>query len=231
VTTNVSSESEHVLPAPITSLAYAMDGQNLYAASGRILYNYDIKNLNGKYEHKLIDFDEELIKVLYVKEFKFLALGFKNGAVKLVDPISKSVIAQFKDHQKRITDLCIVKFNGAHALASTSKDYTINIYDLDEKALKNTLKVASSKTNSHANRIIYGHDEKTVFTIHDDGKIILNQYHTGSTDREQTNKDLISSSGSKLSSGLFVGDGSTFIVGTQGGQDGRKGKVEIYTSK
>jgi len=208
-----------------------MDGRTLYVASGRVLYTYDINNLSGNYEHKFIDFEDELLKIVYIQEFKLLALGFRNGTVKLVDPGTRTVVKEFKDHNgKRVTDLAVTRFNGAPALASTSKDMTIHIYDLDEKVLKSSIKVATSKTNSHANKLIYGHDEKTVFTLHDDGKLILNQYQSGSLDREQTTKHFASNT-AKLSAGFYVGDGNTFIVGMQSEQEGGSGKIEIYGSK
>jgi len=230
VLTNKSTESNHILPAPIKSITYALDGKTLLVASGRVLYFYDINNLSGQYEHKLVDFDDELLKVLYIRDFKLLALGFRNGSVKLIDPATKTVVKQFNDHNgKRITDLAITKFNGATALATSGKDMMINVYDLDEKVLKSSVKVAS-KTSSHASKMIYGHDEKTVFTLHDDGKIILNQYQTGSLDKETVNKPLISNT-NKLSAGFYAGDGSTFIVAMQADQEGGKGKIEIYNSK
>jgi len=231
VTTNTSKESSHVLPGAIKSVAYALDGSSLYAACGRVLYYYNINDLNGTYEHKVHDFEDELLYVVYIKELKCLGIGFRSGAVRLFDPNTKKIVKEFKDHNgKRTTGLVVAKFNGAPALISTSKDMTIHIYDLDEKLLKNSIKVATSKTNSHANNLIYAHDEKTVFTMHDDGKIILNQYQTGNLDKEQTNKHLISNN-AKLSAGFYVGDGSTLIVAMQSEQQGGSGKVEIYGSK
>jgi len=229
VLTNTSHESNHVLPSAIKSIAYGMDGKTLYVASGRVLYYYDINDLNGQFEHKLIDFDDELLKVVYLKEYKQLGLGFRNGNVRIVDPRTRTVINEFKDHNgKRITDLTVTKFNGATALASTSKDMTIHIYDLNEKVLKNSIKVPS-KTTSHASRLIYGQDERTVFTLHDDGKIILNQYQNGTLDREQTNK--VVSEVNKLSAGFYAGDGNTLIVAMQSGQEGGSGKIEVYGAK
>jgi len=231
VTTHESKESSHILPGEIKSIAYAQDGSTLYAASGRCLYYYDLHNLDGKYEHKVHDFSEDLLKVIYIKHFKCLGLGFRNGTVRLYDPGMKQVIAEFSDHKgKRVTDLEVIKFNGAHALASTSKDMTINIYDLEEKALKNTIRIASTKTSTHASGLHYGHDEKTVFSIHGDGKIILNKYDTGDLTKEQTSR-VFNSSSAKLSAGFYVGDGCTFIVAMQPDQQGGNGKVEIYVSK
>jgi WD40 repeat protein len=231
VTNGQSKESNHVLPGAIKSIAYGLDGSNLYVACGRNLYCYDINNMIGQYEHKFMDFEDELLKVAYVRESKLLALGFRNGMVRLIDPSNKSKVAEFKDHnRKRVTDITAVRHNGAPAIATTSKDMAIHIYDCDERALKSSFKVATSKTNTHANKMIYGHDEKTLFTLHDDGKIVLNQYQTGGMDREQTNKHF-GSNLAKLSAGFYAGDGTTFIVGMQAEQEGRAGKVEIYVTK
>jgi len=231
VTTHSSKESSHVLPGAIKSVAYAMDGANLYAACGRVLYHYEINNLSGNYEHKVFDFDDELVRIAYIKENKHLAIGFRNGTVRLFCPEGKKTIKEWRDHSgKRITDLTVCRYNGAHALATSAKDMTIHVYDLDEKVLKASTKVATSKTNTHANSLIYGHDEKTLFTIHDDGKIILNQYQNSSLDKEQTHKHLISNA-AKLSAGFYVGDGSTFIVALQPEHQGGNGKIEVYGSK
>jgi len=229
VTSNSSKESCHVLPGAIKSLAYAQDGSSLYAACGRVLYKYNINNLDGNYEHKVFDFEEDLLKIIYIKDLRCLALGFRNGAVKLFDAGIRQTIAEFNDHGKRITDLALTIFNGANALASTSKDMMIHVYDLDSKKKKTSLKIPS-KSNSHASKLIYGHDEKTVFSLHNDGKIFLNQYQTGSLEKEQTNKHLISNE-LKLSAGFYIGDGSTFIVAMQPDSEGGKGKIEIYGSK
>jgi len=228
VTSHLSKESSHILPGQIKSLAYSQDGYSLYAACGRVLYFYDITDLDGKYEHKVHDFGEELLKVIFIKEYKYLALGFRDGSVKLFDIGIQQVIAEFRDHEKRITDLAVTRINGGVALATTAKDMKIHVYDVESKQKRNSINIPS-KSNSHASKLIYGYDEKTVFTLHNDGKIILNQYQTGSLEKEQTNKHLISTE-AKLSAGFYTGDGSTFIVAMQPDSEGGSGKIEIYGS-
>jgi len=144
----------------------------------------------------------------------------------LWDTATNKIVMDYCHHTSRVTDLTVTRVNGALALASTSKDMSIHVYDRDSKQRKSAIKIPSV-TSHHASKMIYGFDEKTVFTLHNDGKIILNQYQTGSGDKEQTNKSLVSTE-SKLSAGFYTGDGTTFIVAMQPDSDGGNGKIEIY---
>jgi WD40 repeat protein len=218
------STSEIVtLSSPASSAAYILDGTTVYISCGAQLHAFNIDS-NKEIPEKGGNFgNSQINRIVYVKEEKLLALGFEDGSVKLWDISANQIHHEFADHKSKFTDLTVLKFKGDTAIASTAEDKLIHIYNVPEKSLAKSLKIASSRTSHHASRILYAYDEKTLFTIHDDGKIVLNNFNTGDLDKEQTTK-YSSSSSEKITSALYSGDGTHFYVGTI------DGKIEIYAN-
>ena len=213
----------HKLDHGASSATYILDGKTIYVSSGPNLYAFDV-NANQIIPDKFKSYEFiSISKVFYVKEVRLLVLGFENGNVKLVNPSNNIVVAEFQDHKSKITCLSSVKIKGEISIVSTSEDKVINFYSASAKTLLKTLKVASSRTTFPASMLLYGHDEKTLFTTHDDGKIVLNNFNTGDLENEQTTKYL-SSAAEKITAAIYLGDGSHLVVATI------EGKIEVYSN-
>lgn len=221
--TKITHVFSKILPAAIKSIAYIRDGMTIYVACQSILYTFDINT--GHQLNENIAFNSELLKIIFIKDKKCLSLGFRNGSIKIYSLLTKKIVSEFTGHKSRITDITEMRFNDSNAIATSSKDKTMNIYGIEENSLLKSLKVPATRTNFPSSRIFYGYDDKTLITTHEDGKIILNNYNTGDLQKEQTNKFLCSSAEEKISCAYYCQDGTNFIVATQ------RGKIEVYGTK
>ena len=221
--TNTIIEFSITLPGPIRSIVYMRDGINIYTACQMSLYSFDI--ITGLQIQNKTNYDSEIMNIILIKAKNYIAIGFRNGMVRVFDPTSKNIVSEFIGHQMKVTSLSELRINGLFGVSSSSKDKTINIYSIEENMLKKTLKVAASRTNNFASKLLYGCDDKTLITTHEDGKIILNNFNTGDLEKEQTNKYLCSSADEKISSCFYCEYGINLIVGFQ------TGKIEVYATK
>ena len=221
--TKISKIFCSILPSAIKSIVYVCDGCTVYLACEKTLYSFDT-NTCLELDDKAT-FESEPLKLVYFKEKKCLAIGFRNGFVSFYCLLLKMIICEFTHHLERITDLAAIRFNGSVAIASNSKDKTINIYGIEENILLKSLKVPESKSTFHSRKVIYGHDEKTLISTHDDGKIIFHNFNTGDDDDKEHTTKMISSSIEKISSAIYCQDGFNFIIAKQ------SGKIEIFNTK
>jgi len=206
----------------VSSITHAGDGATIYITSESGLYTYCTKTL-APLENQKMTFESEIKKVVYLRDTRQVAIALSNGTVKVVDPKTKTEVAEFKEHAEKVYDLVAIKYKGAPALATCSKDNTMHIYGLDDKTVIRKLKTIS-KSSHPSHRIFYGHDEKTLISLHEDGKIILNNFNSGDLTQEHQNK-AFGTGNEKVSVGFYCNDGNTLVVGL------KSGKIEVYTAK
>ncbi len=204
----------------LSSAAYLLDGVTIIISSGRNLLAYDINTLEPILD-KSTCFDCIIVKVLYIRQINNIVIGLENGNVILYNPLNCSTINEFTDHKERIIDISPIKYQGELSIASYSIDKTLNIYCLSKLKLLKSMKVTLKKTSLPANKLIYGYDEKTLITTHDDGLITFINYNTGDLEKDLVCKSYISD-GEKITAAIYRGDGSCFIIGTEGK------KIEVY---
>lgn len=202
------------------SADYLMDGVTLLVSNGQKLLAFNV-NTNEQILEKSSSFEGIITNVLYIRQIKLLVLGLEDGNIIIFDPNTLTIITKFSNHKEKILCMSPVFYQGEISIASCSIDRTINIHGLLNKQLLKSIRPPDQKTNLSANHLIYGYDEKTLITTHDDGTILLNNYNTGDLFKNPVYKSF-NPDGEKITAAVYWGDGSSFIVGTEGK------KIEIY---
>src|SRR5690606_9663391 len=95
--TGVIREFNSALGKKIKSVTYLFDGTTIYAASENSLHGFDINTLD-QIENSRISFNDEIVKVIYIRETHKLAVGLKNGQVLVVCPEKKVVVGELNNH-------------------------------------------------------------------------------------------------------------------------------------
>jgi len=200
----------------IRSITSMMNGEKIYVASGTYIECYNLLNMREE-TNSALSMNSIVNCVMWNKEHQLLVAGLKNGEVIFVKPQIKSVIAQFRDHQSKINSLAYCSYLGHHSVATCSKDNIIRIYNLDDRVLTYTVESYSKKIY-FPKHIIYGYDEKSLFTAHEDGKIFVVDY----TKREKKKYYFVKKS--SISACFYCGDGNTILTGNKNSQ------IDIFTA-
>jgi hypothetical protein len=200
----------------IRSITSMMNGEKIYVASGTYIECYNLLNMREE-TNSALSMNSIVNCVMWNKEHQLLVAGLKNGEVILVKPQIKSVIAQFRDHQSKINSLAYCSYLGHHSVATCSKDNIIRIYNLSERVLSYAVD-SYSKKMYFPKHIIYGYDEKSLFTAHEDGKMFVVDY----TKRGKKKYYFVKKS--PISACFYCGDGCTIITGNKNSQ------IDIFTA-
>jgi len=197
-----------------------MDGL-LFISSGTCLIVFDLISNSELCCH---DFSDEIQTSFWLKEEESIAFGFKSGAVRIFNVNSKSVTCEHKEHTEKVKSITKIKLGENIVVCSSGKDKKLKFFSLKTKAVVKTLNVVN-KTRDCARGVMYGHDEKSLLTIHQDGKFIVNNYNSGNESTEQSNKVFKIQSGEVITCGAYYGDSVSFVIGS------KSGNMDIFTAK
>jgi len=222
VVTNQTKEISIESKAPIKSLLcpYLTDGL-LFISSGSSITCYDLYSHTEICSH---DFKDEIQTSIYVREEDSIAVGFKSGAVKVFNINTRQVTYEHKEHTEKIKSLSKVRMGDAICVCSSSTDKKMKFLSTKTKTVVKTLNVVG-KTRTCARGVIYGYDEKTVVTLHQDGKLIVNNINSGNESTEQSNKIFKIQSGEVITCGAYFGDSASIVIGS------KSGNIDIFTAK
>ena len=201
----------------IRGIVNIMDGEIIYIVSGSYIETYNIISMREEIKTSM-NLNSIVTCILWFKEGCFLVAGLKNGEVVFVNPKTKSIIKEFRNHQAKVTGMTYCRFQGKHAVATCSKDNYINIYGLDEKILLSSIENPIVK-DYFPKSILYGYDDKTLFTTHGNGKICTFDYN------KKYKKKYNYINKSSITAFIYAGDSSTIVIGN------KNSEIDIFTSK
>jgi len=200
----------------IRGIISIFDGEKIYVASGTVIETYNVFTMKEE-PNTEISLNEIVTNIMWYKDSKFLVAGLNNGEVIFVNPRTRSVIQQFNDHKEKITGLTFCNYFGKNAVATSSKDNSINIYGLDEnRAIYNT---ESFNKKLFPKNLTYCFDEKSLITTHEDGKLFIFDY------TKRNKKKYFFAKNSPISCCFYTGDSSTLIVGNENSE------IDFFISK
>jgi len=203
----------------INSIISTLDGDSVHVASDNKVYIYSFNTLTLLDTYSPVNNDETINRLSYLKDEKLVCVGTYNGRVVLYNHTSKSVAANHQEHgNSKITALTHCKIKGNSFVASTAADKTIKVFSLNEKKVVKSLNIPN-KTAHHARSIAYCHDEKTLITGHNDGKLFLHNIETATEGSDHVSKVLFSKE-EKVTCIAYVGDGNFIISGLKNGDLG-----------
>ena len=202
--TQKNTPFEPVFLDPIKSIIKSLRSNTIMVASGSKIYFYNTVTCKLDPD-STITFDSPIEKLLLLDQNKYLIIGFSNGGINVYNLEKKSIINEYKDHTSKIRDLMIYSNDNNLYFVSCSKDKTFKVYDPNLTSSVRTFSI-SNKTSFAARAGVYCNDEKTMITIHDDGKIFLNNITVDAAPGYHSNKYYFSSD-DKLTCALYCGDG------------------------
>jgi len=208
--------------APIKALLCPIltDGL-LFISSGTQVTCYDLYSHTEICSH---DFKDEIQTAIYLREEDSIVFGFKSGSVRVFSIQSRHVTYEHKEHTDKIKSLTKVKMGDTIAICSSSKDKKIKFLSIKTKTVVKTLNVVN-KSEKCARGVIYAYDDKSVLSLHEDGKLIINNINSGNEQTEQSNKVFKIQSKEIITCGIYFGDSVSFVIGS------KSGNVDVFTAK
>ncbi len=191
------------------------DGVFFYVGSDKNLLLY---NINTNKEVTNIVLNDDITRLLWLKEERLVIAGLRNGNVVVVSHDKREIMRTLEDHKEKITGLTQCRYNGNITFASASKENIIKIYDVKDNF--NTLLSFSSPNNdSYPKNLIYAFDGRSLFSLHKDGKLYVMEMDYQKTDK----KRLIESSDSELTAALYYNN--SLLISN------KKGNVNFFQTK
>ena len=195
-----STEFNRTTKGPISSILSIFDGDSVYVGSGTNLILYDMFTMN---EAEKFTFPSNIVNLTWIKNERLIAAGLSDGKIVLFSHDHKIIYTTFDNHTDKVTGLTLCNYNGAVTLASCSKDKTIKLFNISEKTLISSF---NSSNDFYPKGVIYCNDDKSLITIHEDGKFVIFNYL-----RPEKKKAFFSNNES-ISTGLYVGDSNLIIL-------------------
>jgi WD40 repeat protein len=147
-----------------TDLTFNKKGTQLFCSSSSGHF-FDVSTIDGSFT-KVMSLEEEYMRCVEVSnDGKYVACGFDNGVCKLIQPENKYAKYHLSGNQKKMFSLSFSEDD--RYLASSSSDQIVNIWSLDQMALKREIKVknASGKLTcvrfDPGGKLIYGTDDNS----------------------------------------------------------------------
>ncbi len=147
-----------------TDLAFNKKGTQLFCSSSSGHF-FDVSTLDGSFT-KVMSLEEEYMRCVEVSnDGKYVACGFDNGVCKLIQPENKYAKYHLSGNQKKMFSLSFSEDD--RYLASSSSDQIVNIWSLDQMALKREIKIKNASGTLTSVRFdpggkwIYGTDDNS----------------------------------------------------------------------
>lgn len=125
-----------------TDLAFNKKGTSLYCSSSSGHF-FDVNTIDGSFT-KVLNIDKEYMGCIETSnDGKYVACGFDNGVCKLLHPENNYAKYHLTGTQKKLNSLTFSEDD--RYLASSSKLPIVNIWSLDEMAIKHQINVEKAK--------------------------------------------------------------------------------------
>ncbi len=143
----------------------------IYLATGDEFHNPKIKEITFEKDDvyltavNKINLNRKLTAMTFSKDGKYLALGTQTGYILVYETGNYTIIKELTGHHSAIT--CLQFMDNTQLIASSSYDHTTRIWDYKNPYNEALVLKHSSWVLGHA----YNPDNKTIFTINNNGEI------------------------------------------------------------
>jgi WD40 repeat protein len=151
-----------------TDLVFNKRGTQLYCSSSSGHF-FDVSTIDGSFT-KVMSLDEAYMRCIEVSnDGKYVACGFDNGVCKLIQPENKYAKYHLAGNQKKMYSLSFSEDD--RYIASCSGDQIVNIWSLEQMALKREIKV--EKASGTLTCVRFDSGGKLIFCTDDSNKKLL----------------------------------------------------------
>ena len=151
-----------------TDLVFNKRGTQLYCSSSSGHF-FEVSTIDGSFT-KVMSLDEEYMRCIEVSnDGKFVACGFDNGVCKLIQTENKYAKYHLAGNQKKIYSLSFSEDD--RYISSCSADQIINIWSLEQMALKREIKMKNA--NGALTCVRFDPGGKLIFCTDDNNKKLL----------------------------------------------------------
>jgi len=185
----------------ISSIVNLLNGDVFYLSCGKKIFCMDY-NLCSELKESSIILEEDIIKLVYLREENSLVIALRSGEIKIIRVSNKLISHEIKATTSLIKDMCICKVDNMNHIAFCTKENNIILYDISGNKVYKQHYFEGDET---IKTILYCYDNKNIICCFSNGNIVIWNF------REARIKEINKEGKGKITSCGYFGDSLNMV--------------------
>jgi WD40 repeat protein len=185
----------------ISSIVNLLNGDVFYLSCGKKIFCMDY-NLCSELKESSIILEEDIIKLIYLREENSLVIALRSGEIKIIRVSNKLISHEIKATTSLIKDMCICKVDNMNHIAFCTKENNIILYDISGNKVYKQHYFEGDET---IKTILYCYDNKNIICCFSNGNIVIWNF------REARIKEINKEGKGKITSCGYFGDSLNMV--------------------